>query len=99
MYSCNLVYSGLPKAYFKIKNSGEQEKIIRYSYEGRIEKSDHRDHRLSYSASLVMPNGDPRDGFFYPTLTLMIDSYIITDCRITHGTEEETRNTHTAKHQ
>ena len=22
-----------------------------------------------------MPNGDPRDGFFYPTLTLMIDSY------------------------
>ena len=24
-----------------------------------------------------MPNGDPRDGFFYPTLTIMIDSYII----------------------
>ena len=22
----------------------------------------------------MMPNGDPRDGFFYPTLTLMIDS-------------------------
>ena len=22
-----------------------------------------------------MPNGDPRDGYFYPTLTLMIDSY------------------------
>ena len=22
-----------------------------------------------------MPNGDPRDRFFYPTLTLMIDSY------------------------
>ena len=22
-----------------------------------------------------MPNGGPRDGFFYPTLTLMIDSY------------------------
>ena len=28
-----------------------------------------------HSASLVMPNGDPRDRFFYPTLTLMIDSY------------------------
>ena len=28
-----------------------------------------------HSASLVMPIGDPRDGFFYPTLTLMIDSY------------------------
>ena len=26
----------------------------------------------------VMPNGDPRDGFFYPTLTLMIDSYNLT---------------------
>ena len=24
-----------------------------------------------------MPNGDPRDNFFYPTLTLMIDSYNI----------------------
>ena len=27
-------------------------------------------------ASLVMPNGDPQDRFFYPTLTLMIDSYM-----------------------
>ena len=24
-----------------------------------------------------MPNSDPRDGFFYPTLTLVIDSYSI----------------------
>ena len=24
-----------------------------------------------------MPNGDPREGFFYPTLTLMLDSYIL----------------------
>ena len=24
-----------------------------------------------------MPNGDPRDGFFFPTLTLIIDSYIL----------------------
>ena len=24
-----------------------------------------------------MPNSDPRDKFFYPTLTLMIDSYYI----------------------
>ena len=24
-----------------------------------------------------MPYGDPRDGFFYPTLTLMIDFYIM----------------------
>ena len=26
-------------------------------------------------ASLDMPNGDPRDGFFCPTLTLMMNSY------------------------
>ena len=29
------------------------------------------------SANLEMPNGDPRDGFFDPSLTLMIDSYIL----------------------
>ena len=28
-------------------------------------------------ASLVMPIGDPLDRFCYPTLTLMMDSYII----------------------
>ena len=28
-----------------------------------------------HSASLLMPNGDPRDGFFYPTNTLMIYTY------------------------
>ena len=44
---------------------------------GRNRKSVPRDHRLSPLTSLVMPNGDPRDGFFYPTLTLMIDSYIL----------------------
>ena len=27
-----------------------------------------------HSASLVMPNADPLDRFFYPTLTLMMDS-------------------------
>ena len=26
-------------------------------------------------ARLMMQNGDPRDGLFYPTLTLMMDSY------------------------
>ena len=28
-------------------------------------------------ASLVVPNRDPKDGYFYPTQTLMIDSYNI----------------------
>ena len=26
-------------------------------------------------ASLFTPIGDPQDGFFYPTLTLVVDSY------------------------
>ena len=30
-----------------------------------------------YSASLVMPNCDPRDGVFHPTLTLVKDYYLI----------------------
>ena len=30
------------------------------------------------SEVLVIPNGDPRDRFFYPTLTLMMNSYIPT---------------------
>ena len=36
------------------------------------------------SASLVMPIGDPLNGFFYPTLTLMIDSFshiLATTCK------------------
>ena len=28
-----------------------------------------------HSASLMMPNIDPWDGFFYPTLTQKMDSY------------------------
>ena len=57
------------------KNSGEQEKeyIIRV-------RVGWKNPSLGitvchHSASLVMPNGDPRDGFFYPTRTFMIDSY------------------------
>ena len=30
-----------------------------------------------HSGSLVIPNGDPRERFPYPTLSLMIDSYIL----------------------
>ena len=32
-------------------------------------------HFCHHSASLVMPKGDPWEGFFYPTLTLMMDSF------------------------
>ena len=40
--------------------------------EAAIEKSDPHDHRLSSLASFMVPNGDPQDRFFYPTLTLII---------------------------
>ena len=38
-----------------------------------------------HSASLEMPIGDPRDGFFYPILTLMMDTYILTCFNINKG--------------
>ena len=40
-----------------------------------IEISVPQDHLCHHSASLVMPNGDPSDKFFYPTLRLIINSY------------------------
>ena len=46
-----------------------RKKRINYLYEGGTEKSIPRDHRVS---SRVMPNGDPRDVFFDPTLPLLI---------------------------
>ena len=45
-----------------------------FVFEDGLEKSVTHDHRLS---SLGKPI-DPRDRFFYPTLTLMIDSYNFT---------------------
>ena len=39
---------------------------------GRDKKNDPRDDRFSS----LMPNGDPRDGYVYPTPTLIMDSYI-----------------------
>ena len=45
-----------------------------------------RDVRWYFSfysnSSLVMPIGDPQDGFFYPTLILLNDSYILTQDKI-----------------
>ena len=45
--------------------------------EDGIEKSVLPDHCFHHSAILKIPNGDPRNGFFYPILTLMVDSYIL----------------------
>ena len=49
------------------KGHGEQEKEFIILYEGGMEKS----------PSLWMPISDPRDRFFHPTITLMINSYIL----------------------
>ena len=50
-------------------------KSIHYLCEGRLEKSALEITVCHHWAILVMPNGDPQDRFFYPTLTLMIDFY------------------------
>ena len=68
---------GLLEAYFTIKSQRCARKRIHYLCDGQIEKPSlviTICHRL---ASLMMLNGDHWDGFFYPTLTLVIDSYIL----------------------
>ena len=66
-------------------------KKIYFSCEGRIEKSTPRDHSLS---SLGKSNGNPRDLFFCPTLTLMIDSYNI-DFQKASGYDQEMQQSQT----
>ena len=66
--------------FFSNKNvtfNGELEKESITGCEDRIENLSGRITVCHHSASLVMPNGDPWDGFFYLTLTLMIDAYIL----------------------
>ena len=36
----------------------------------------------------MMPNGDPQDRFFYPTLTLMQDSHVVNNTDITPSCKE-----------
>ena len=52
-------------------------KRIHHLVEGWTAKSVSRDHRLSSLGKPRDGKRDPRDGFFYPTLTLMIDSYFL----------------------
>ena len=51
--------------------------IIRICHEcaGRIEKSVPRTAVWHHEACRVMTNGDPEDGFFYPTLTQIMDFF------------------------
>ena len=61
--------------FFQYKAGQENESIIRV----RIGQKN-RSLAITFcphSASLVMPIGDPRAGFFYPTLTLRMDSYLL----------------------
>ena len=59
---------------------------ISYCYQLKQSISVLRDVRWYFSfnsnSSLVMPIGDPWDGFFYPTLILMSGSYILTQDKI-----------------
>ena len=77
--NCILAYLGTSGRFFKIKkNSGEQEKESIIRVRAGKENPSLGITICHHSASLEVPNGDPRDGFFYPTLRLTIDSYIIT---------------------
>ena len=62
---------------FKINSQWWARKRIHYWCKGGVEKSVLRITVWHHEASLVMPEGDPQDGFFYPILTLKIDSYSI----------------------
>ena len=74
MSNCILAYSGTSGSLF-LNKSGEQDKesIIRVRVGWKNPSLGMT--VCHHSASLVLRNGDPLDGFFYPTLTLMIDSY------------------------
>ena len=61
----------------KKKNPIKERKIIHYSCEDGLEQSSLVNTVCHPSASLVMPIGDPRDGVFYPSLALMMDSYFM----------------------
>ena len=50
-------------------------KKIHYLCEGGIEQSVHWDHPLPSLGKPHVANGNPSDEFFYPTLTLTVDSY------------------------
>ena len=71
MWNCILGYSGTSGSLFSSKNSGEQQKesFIRV----RVGQKNPSLGIAVYHhwESLVMPNGDPQDGFYYPTHTLM----------------------------
>ena len=71
MSSCDIAaqsFQGLLEAYFRIKS----QMVSKKEYLSGNEKSVPQVHHLSSLGKLTVPNGDSRDGYFCPTLTLMI---------------------------
>ena len=64
--------------FFKYKNAvfnGEQEKESIIHVRMGLKNPSLAIIVCHHSACLMMPNGDPRDKFFFPTLTFITDSY------------------------
>ena len=57
--------------------NGEQEKESISRFASRLENLSLGITVCHHLAGCVMSNGNPRDGFFYPFLTHMMDSYIL----------------------
>ena len=78
--SANSGFSGSPFHVFffqyKLRYLVVIKKRIHYEYEDGREKSVPREHGLSSLGKPRMPISDTQDGFFYPILTLMMDSYM-----------------------
>ena len=66
--------------YYKLikKTNGEQEKESIICVRVGLKNMTLGITVCHHSAGLMMPNNDPRDRFFYPSLTLMMDSYNLT---------------------
>ena len=63
--------------------SGPDRRTVRLLYAsqssfGGKKKSNPKDHVCYNLVSLVIPYRDPLEGFFFPTLPVLIDSYILT---------------------
>ena len=75
--------SGNPFQYTSAVLNREQEAKSINLVRVEVEKNIPRITVCHHSPSLVMPNSDPRNEFFNPTLTLMMDSYNLKSVPIT----------------
>ena len=70
VWNCILAYSGTSGSSFS------NIKIVVSKKQNPLEKPVPWDHRLTSLGKPCDAEGGPWDGFFYPTLTFMMDSYI-----------------------